>query len=130
MLFVLNDAGRVVPTNTANSSSLCQTARGRGEYPATSTDLREPRRASASPAMLLYGKNPNNAFLQCINVLMFDAVALRLLPILLQGCPMPYAAIEIKNRDCLCGSLCRLHIIQPITLLQHLLRCISHHCEQ
>jgi len=26
--------------------------------------------------MLLYGKNPNNAFLQCINVLMFDAVAL------------------------------------------------------
>ena len=38
----------------------------------------QPRtRASASPAMLLYGKNPNNAFLQCINVLMFDAVALR-----------------------------------------------------
>jgi|GEM_PF-3494331 len=33
-------------------------------------------RASASPAMLLYGKNPNNAFLQCIKVLMFDAVAL------------------------------------------------------
>jgi len=26
--------------------------------------------------MLLYGKNPNNAFLQCIKVLMFDAVAL------------------------------------------------------
>ena len=33
-------------------------------------------RTSASPAMLLYGKNPNNAFLQRINALMFDAVAL------------------------------------------------------
>ena len=35
---------------------------------------------SASPAMLLYGKNPNNVFLQCINVLMFDAVALVRVP--------------------------------------------------
>ena len=33
-------------------------------------------RASASPVMSLYGKNPNNVFLQTINVLMFDAVAM------------------------------------------------------
>ena len=33
-------------------------------------------RASASAVMSLYGKNPNNVFLQTINVLMFDAVAM------------------------------------------------------